>query len=84
MSHYTLGATSTDSLIPPPPPETRALPVAPTGFTYPVTVTVGIPGFNASVPLTTRKRMWLALGLAVVVGVAGGIGIAKLIKKAQA
>ena len=49
----------------------------------PVTVTIGIPGLNAVVPLTSPGRIWLAVGMSVVVGIVGGIGLAALIKKAQ-
>jgi hypothetical protein len=87
MSYHALGAS--------PDPATSALtalaPSArfvdpdtlPPGEFNPVTVTVGIPGWNAVIPLTSSNRIWLALGLSVVVGIVGGIGIAKLIKQAQ-
>lgn len=49
----------------------------------PILVTVGIPGFNVQVPLVSRERFWLALGLSVTVGVVGGVGLAKWLNRAQ-
>jgi len=56
---------------------------AASGDSNPVMVTIGIPGLNAVVPLTSPGRIWLAVGMSVVVGIVGGIGLAALIKKAQ-
>jgi hypothetical protein len=87
MSYHALGA-SPDPVT---SPVTTVSPSArlvvsdtlPPGEFNPVTVTVGIPGWNAVIPLTSSNRIWLALGMSVVVGIVGGIGIAKLIKQAQ-
>lgn len=91
MSYHYLGASPDPATVPVTVPATVVAPAAevvvadtlPPGAFNPITVTVGIPGWNAVVPLTSPGRVWLALGMSVVVGIVGGIGIAKLIKQAQ-
>lgn len=48
-----------------------------------VRATIGIPGFNIDVPIVSKERLYLAIGVAVLVGVAGGSVLAAYLKKAQ-
>lgn len=48
-----------------------------------VSATIGIPGFNVDIPIVSKERLYLAIGAAVLVGVAGGTVLAAYLKKAQ-
>lgn len=48
-----------------------------------VRATVGLPGFNVDVPIVSKERLYLAIGAAVLVGVAGGSVLAAYLKRAQ-
>jgi len=48
-----------------------------------VRATVGLPGFNVVIPVASKERLYLAIGLSVLAGVAGGTLIAQLLKRAS-
>lgn len=45
----------------------------------PVVVTVGVPGFNATIPVVSRDRVFLATGLSVAFLTIGGTVLAAVI-----
>lgn len=49
----------------------------------PVSATVGIPGFNLDVPIVSKERLYLALGISVLAGIVGGTVLATFLKKSQ-
>lgn len=45
----------------------------------PVRVNVGIPGVSAMIPLTSRRRVWLSVGLSALVLGGGAVLLASLL-----
>ncbi len=48
-----------------------------------IRATVGLPGFNVVIPVASKERLHLAIGLSVLAGLAGGTLIAQFLKRAQ-
>jgi hypothetical protein len=46
-----------------------------------IRTTVGLPGFNVVIPIASKERLHLAIGLSVLAGLAGGSLLAYFLNK---